>query len=96
MEIISKTKINDLLNEYPFLGGFFIRKSPKFKNLRNPIVRKTIGKFATLKQVAAIGGLDLSEFLLEIAKEIKADSDQEVTIRKERASSETSEGLAQG
>ena len=97
MEISGKTKINNILNKYPFLEDLFIKKSPKFKNLQNPIMRKTVGKFATLKQVAAIGDLDLSGFLSEIAKEIKADSNQEVKIREEGAfSSETYQGSTQG
>lgn len=55
---------------------------------------KTVGKFATLKQVAAVGGLDLSGFMSEIAKEIKAESNHEVALREESVSaSETSEGL---
>ena len=96
MEISGKTKINDLLNKYPFMKDLLIKKSPKFKNLQNPIMRKTVGKFATLKQVAAMGDLDLSGFLLEIAKEIKNDSNQEVTIREEGAFfSETSQGSTQ-
>ena len=48
MDLSGKTKIDDLLREYPFLIDFFINRSPKFKNLKSPIMRKTIGKVATL------------------------------------------------
>ena len=71
MQISANTKIDNLLKEYPFLEDFLIRLSPKFKGLRSPIMRKTIGKVATLGKVAAIGGLDLDEFLGDLRDEIK-------------------------
>ena len=71
MQISAKTKINDLLNSYPDLVDFFIGKSPKFKHLKNPMMRKTIGKVATLKQVAEMGDLDLELLLNEIEKEVR-------------------------
>ena len=70
MEINANTKIDDLLKEYPFLEDFLVSLSPKFKGLRNPIMRKTIGKVATLSKVAGIGGLDLDGFLADLAAEI--------------------------
>jgi hypothetical protein len=66
MQISAETKINDLLKLYPFLIDFFIKKSPKFKHLKNPVMRKTIGKVATLKQVAVMGNIDLEMLLSEI------------------------------
>jgi DUF438 domain-containing protein len=80
MDLSAKTKIDDLLTRYPFLEDFFIGKSPKFKNLRNPIMRKTIGKIASLEKVAAMGGLDLDALLSDIAQEIKAHTDEAVTL----------------
>ena len=76
MQISAKTKIDDLLNSYPNLEDFFIRKSPRFKHLKNPMMRKTIGKVATLKQVAEMGNLDLDELLDEIQNEIRDAGDE--------------------
>jgi DUF438 domain-containing protein len=70
MEISANTKIDSLLKEYPFLEDFLVTLSPKFKGLRSPIMRKTIGKVATLGKVAGIGGLDLAEFLAALRNEI--------------------------
>ncbi|MGW8304052.1 MAG: DUF438 domain-containing protein, partial [Desulfobacterales bacterium] len=70
MEINATTRINDLLKEYPFLEDFLVRLSPKFKGLKNPIMRKTIGKVATLRKIAGIGGLDLNDFLATLTAEI--------------------------
>ncbi len=70
MGISANTKIDDLLKQYPFLEEFLVAMSPKFKGLKNPIMRKTIGKVATLGKVAGIGGLDLDDFLAALTKEI--------------------------
>jgi hypothetical protein len=70
MEINATTKIYDLLKEYPFLEDFLVRLSPKFKGLKNPIMRKTIGKVATLGKVAGIGGMDVDDFLTALTAEI--------------------------
>ncbi len=70
MKITADTKIDDLLKEYPFLEEFLIRLSPKFKSLKNPIMRKTIGKVATLGKVAGVAGLDLDNFLTTLTNEI--------------------------
>ena len=70
MEISANTKIDDLLKAYPFLEDFLITLSPKFKGLRNPIMRKTVGKVATLGKVAGIGGLNLDNLLAALTDEI--------------------------
>ena len=80
MDLNAKTKIDDLLKEYPFLMDFFLNKSPKFQHLKNPVMRKTIGKVATLKQVATVGNIDLDELIGEIADEIREKTNDEVTI----------------
>ncbi len=42
----------------------FIAASPRFAALRNPLMRKTMGRLATIEQAARVGGLD-PEVLLE-------------------------------
>ena len=65
-----KTRIHHLLRKYPFLLDFFKRRSPKYAMLGNPILRGTIGKVATLGQVAAIGGIEPRQLAAELAAEI--------------------------
>ena len=77
MDINANTKIDDLLKEYPFLEDFLVKLSPKFKGLRNPIMRKTIGKVATLSKVAGIGGLNLDDFLAALTNEINRKKEKE-------------------
>jgi hypothetical protein len=87
MELSAKTKINDLLKDYPFLMEFFINRSPKFKMLQSTVMRKTVGKVAPLSHVAHIGGIELPLLLREIAATIKEKTGQEVPIVEESAES---------
>ncbi|UCH20111.1 MAG: DUF438 domain-containing protein [Deltaproteobacteria bacterium] len=83
MEISPNTKIDDLLNAYPSLIDFFIQKSPRYQHLKNPIMRKTIGKVATLKQVAAMGDFELESLLSEIEQTIQKDTNQRPSADKD-------------
>jgi len=71
MELRPETKIGDLLKKYPFLLDFLVNRSPKFKHLKNPVMRKTMGKVATLEKAAAIGGLKVNELIAELKREIE-------------------------
>ncbi len=68
MDITPKTKLSDLLKAYPELEEKVIKMAPPFKNLKNPILRKTVGKLASLSKVAQIGGLDIRDFVNELRK----------------------------
>ena len=80
MKLTPKTKIDDLLGKYPFLLEFFLSKSRRYKLLKNPVTRKTIGKVATMAQVASLGDLDINTLLSDIADEIRAKTGNEVEI----------------
>jgi DUF438 domain-containing protein len=71
MGINAKTKIDELLKQYPFLEDFLITLSPKFKGLKNPVMRKTMGKVATLDMAATISGLKLDELITLLTEEIE-------------------------
>lgn len=43
--------------------------APEFKKLRNPILRKTIARVASLRQVAGVGRVPLSELINRLRKE---------------------------
>ena len=63
MKLNAKTKIDDLLTAYPFLLDFLVSQFPKFKHLENPLMRKTIGKVATLAQAATAGQIEVEELI---------------------------------
>ncbi len=72
MELNASTKIDELLKEFPFLTEFLISRSPKYKLLQNTVMRKTVGRVATLNQAAVIGGIEIGRLLDEIATEISS------------------------
>ncbi|UCD79398.1 MAG: DUF438 domain-containing protein [Desulfobacterales bacterium] len=74
MQLSAKTKIDDLLKQYPFLLDYLITLSSKFENLKNPLMRKTIGKVATLEKAAMIGGLKVENLIAALRTEIDKQS----------------------
>jgi DUF438 domain-containing protein len=77
--------VADLLKEYPFLLEYLAGLSPQFSRLKSPILLKTIGRVATLRQAAAFGGLPLAELLQKIRAEIERSTGQAVEIESEEA-----------
>ena len=67
----AKTKLDALLKTYPFLLEFLAGWSPKFDKLRNPLLRNTVGKLATLDQIATLGDVPLDKLLAAIGEEVR-------------------------
>jgi hypothetical protein len=63
LEITPETKVGAFLENYPELEEFLMEMSPAFAKLRNPILRRTVAKIATLRQVAEIGGIPLATLI---------------------------------
>ncbi len=57
MKIDKNTKILELLERNPQLLDVLIGVSPEFRKLKNPLLRKTIGRFATLEHAAQTSGV---------------------------------------
>jgi DUF438 domain-containing protein len=75
-----KTKIDELLREYPFLEDFLLARSAKFRLLKNPLMRSTVGRLTTLDQMAAIASIDVRDLLQELAAEIVREGVKDLTI----------------
>ncbi|WP_306589719.1 DUF1858 domain-containing protein [Geothrix sp. 21YS21S-4] len=72
MAITPATRIGDFLEAHPDLQEALIARVPEFAKLRNPILRRTVAKLATVDQAARIAGLPTAElvrFLRELAGE---------------------------
>lgn len=80
MRIGPRTKLDDLLKKYPFLLDFLAELTPRFGKLRSPVMRKTVGRVASLQQVAGFGGLPLPELLGKIQAEVRRAAGEEVEI----------------
>jgi hypothetical protein len=72
--ITPKTKVFELIETYPELEDVLIEYAPTFKNLKNPVLRRTVAKIATLQQAAAIGGVKTEELINRLRKELGQDS----------------------
>jgi len=68
--ITPKTRVGELLDTYPELEPVLMDLAPAFKKLQNPILRRTVGKVATLQQAAAIGNVSLSEIINTLRLEV--------------------------
>ncbi|MCX7987298.1 MAG: DUF1858 domain-containing protein [Bacteroidales bacterium] len=76
LEITPQTKVGELLDTYPELEKKLLELSPKFEHLKNPILRKTVAKIATLQQAAQIAGLAIEELVNALRKEANQDQIQ--------------------
>ncbi len=63
MEITSQSTLFDVLEEYPYLETYIIDIASPLKNIRNPPLRRTVTKLATIKRVAEIGQVDVGIFV---------------------------------
>jgi hypothetical protein len=63
MEITSQSKLFDVLEAYPHLEAQIVNIAPPFQSLKNPVLRRTVGKIATLEKVAEIGGMDVGKLV---------------------------------
>ena len=72
--ITPRTKIGELLDNYPQLESVLLDLSPAFAKLKNPVLRKTVARVATLQQAAVIGNLKTDELVNTLRKEIGQDS----------------------
>jgi len=68
-EITPETKIGALLDRFPQLEQVLMEMAPSFKQLRNPVLRKTIARIASLSQVAAIGKVSLTHMVNTLREE---------------------------
>ena len=61
--ITKEQTIAEVLTRYPLLKAKLMERSPKFRNLNNPILFNTVGKFARIEDVAKNTGESLEELL---------------------------------
>lgn len=59
--ITAETKVGALLDAWPELEETLVALSPRFEKLKNPLLRRTVAKVATLEKAAAIGGVPVRD-----------------------------------
>lgn len=61
-------KVGELLEHYPDLEATLLEISPAFAKLRNPLLRRTVARVATLEQAASIGGVPVRALVNTLRK----------------------------
>lgn len=79
--ITPRTKILQLIEAYPQLEDLLINYVPEFKKLKNPVLRKTVARIATLQQAAAIGNVKVEQLINSLRKEVGQDTYSEATAQ---------------
>jgi TusA-related sulfurtransferase len=83
--ILPSTKIAALLDHFPELEDVLIGLAPPFQKLKNPILRKSVARVASLRQAAAVGRMDV----LDLVNRLRAAVGQE-SLSAGAAATETS------
>jgi len=70
LDITPSITVHELLEEYPQLEEVLIGIAPPFKKLKNPFLRKTIAKIATIKHISSVGGVPLGELIAKLRNSV--------------------------
>lgn len=70
LPITQATKVAALLDRYPQLEDVLIGFAPPFKKLKNPILRKSVARVASLRQAAAAARVSVNELVNALRKEV--------------------------
>jgi hypothetical protein len=61
-------KVADLLESWPELEEVLIAQAPAFRRLRNPVLRRTVARVASLEQAAGVGGVPVRELVAALRR----------------------------
>src|SRR6516165_6905984 len=64
--ITPDSKLGELLERWPQLEGVLLDLSPHFGALKNPVLRRTVAKIATLRQVSTVSGVSLGVLVAKL------------------------------
>ena len=70
LQIQPSTKVAELLDAYPELEEVLVTIAPPFKKLKNPVLRKSVAKVATLQQAAIVGRIDPSSLIDQLRQAV--------------------------
>jgi TusA-related sulfurtransferase len=73
-----ETRVAELLEAYPEARDILISMAPQFKALKNPVLRRTVARVATLEQAAKVGGLQVRELVLKLRQKLGVDGGDEI------------------
>lgn len=74
--ITPDTRVAELLERWPELEDVLLAQAPAFAKLRNPVLRRTVARVATLAQAAAIAGLHPRDLVVTLRRAIGQPVDE--------------------
>jgi|SRR5690554_4336452 len=78
--ITPRTRVLQLIETWPRLEEVLIEYVPAFSKLKNPVLRKTVARIATLQQAAAVGNVRVEDLInrlrREVGQDLLADNDE--------------------
>ena len=72
--ITPELTVGDLLAAYPELEPVLVVQSPAFAKLRNPVLRRTVARVATLAQAARVGGIAVRDLVNTLRASVGQDA----------------------
>ncbi len=61
--ITPATRVAELLESWPELEPVLVAQAPAFRRLKNPVLRRTVARVATLEQAAGVGGVTVRDLV---------------------------------
>ncbi|HXK02714.1 MAG TPA: DUF1858 domain-containing protein [Verrucomicrobiae bacterium] len=96
LPINPETTVGALLEAYPEAESTLVDLAPAFARLRNPVVRRTVAKVATLEQAAKIGGVSLRTMIRKLRQATGNAGPDLAILETMEAKDDDSAWLAQG
>jgi hypothetical protein len=70
-------KVAELIEWWPELEEVLIAQAPAFRRLKNPVLRRTVARVATLEQAAGVGGVPVRELVAALRRAAGQDAGSE-------------------
>lgn len=71
--ITPATRVAELLASWPELEEVLIAQAPAFRRLRNPVLRRTVARVATLEQAAGVAGVSVRALVAALRRAAGVD-----------------------
>jgi hypothetical protein len=69
--------VAELLESWPELEEVLVAQAPAFRRLRNPVLRRTVARVATLEQAAGVGGVPVRELVAALRRAAGLEGDDD-------------------
>ena len=77
LDITPSVTVHEMLETYPHLEDVLIGIAPPFKKLKNPLLRRSVARVATIKHISAVGKVPLDKLINKLRKAVgQSTSDQ--------------------